>query len=220
MVPALRRFGHVPVAVDLPIRDPTAGLAEFTDVVCAALADQDSAQHDGLMIVGQSLGGIVAPLVCERLRAQLLVLLNAMVPMPGESAGDWWTATGHEQARAQYGDFDVMRDFFHDVPSDIVAAAFAEPPPGGPSERLFADPWPLGHWPSVTTRVLQGTDDRFFPLEFQRRVVRERLGLGLDEMPGGHLLALSQAGELARRLDAYWAEIAVHQAQGSLQSSS
>jgi hypothetical protein len=41
---------------------------------------------------------------------------------------------------------------------------------------------------------------------FQRRVVRERLGLEPDEMPGGHLLALSQPRELARRLDAYWTE--------------
>jgi hypothetical protein len=41
------------------------------------------------------------------------------------------------------------------------------------------------------------------PLEFQRRVVRERLGIGLDEMPGGHLVALSQPEELADRLEAY-----------------
>jgi pimeloyl-ACP methyl ester carboxylesterase len=54
---------------------------------------------------------------------------------------------------------------------------------------------------------LQGRDDRFFPVEFQRRVVRERLGITPDEMPGGHLLALSQPEELARRLEAYRSEI-------------
>jgi hypothetical protein len=46
-------------------------------------------------------------------------------------------------------------------------------------------------------------DDRFFPAEFQRRVARERLGLPVDEMPGGHLVALSQPEELAIRLVAY-----------------
>jgi pimeloyl-ACP methyl ester carboxylesterase len=97
-----------------------------------------------------------------------------------------------------------MRDFFHDVPPEVTAAAFAGPAPDAPSDRLFADPWPLDRWPNVPTRILQGVDDRFFPLEFQRRVVRERLGLELDELPGGHLVALSQPEELAQRLDAYW----------------
>jgi pimeloyl-ACP methyl ester carboxylesterase len=52
----------------------------------------------------------------------------------------------------------------------------------------------------VPTVVVQGSDDRLFPLDFQRRVVRDRLGLDLDVMPGGHLMALSQPDELARRL--------------------
>jgi pimeloyl-ACP methyl ester carboxylesterase len=55
----------------------------------------------------------------------------------------------------------------------------------------------------VPTRFLQATDDRFFPLEFQRRLVRERLGMELDEMPGGHLVALSRPAELADRLEDY-----------------
>jgi pimeloyl-ACP methyl ester carboxylesterase len=205
VVPILRELGHVPVAVDLPIADPMAGLEAFTEVACATLVDQRPTQDDGLMVVGQSLGGFIAPLVSARSGAQLLVLLNAMVPKPAETAGEWWTATGHAQARAEWGEFDLMRDFFHDVPAATVAAALAAPPPGGPTERLFADPWPLGRWPNVPTRVLQGRDDRFFPLEFQRRVARERLGLELDEMPGGHLLALSQPEALARKLDAHWA---------------
>jgi hypothetical protein len=50
---------------------------------------------------------------------------------------------------------------------------------------------------------LGGRDDRFFPVEFQRRVVRERLGISPDEMAGGHLVALSRPKELADRLKAY-----------------
>jgi hypothetical protein len=48
-----------------------------------------------------------------------------------------------------------------------------------------------------------GRDDRFFPTEFQRRVARERLGISAEEMPGGHLLALSHPAELSTRLTAY-----------------
>ena len=66
----------------------------------------------------------------------------------------------------------------------------------------FEKPWPLAAWPDVPTRFLLCRDDRFFPAEFQRRVVRERLGITPDEMDGGHLPALSRPQELAERLDA------------------
>jgi pimeloyl-ACP methyl ester carboxylesterase len=40
--------------------------------------------------------------------------------------------------------------------------------------------------------VLCGESDRFFPVEFQRTVARERLGVEPQVLPGGHLIALSQ----------------------------
>lgn len=66
-------------------------------------------------------------------------------------------------------------------------------------DTLFSQPWPLPAWPKVPTRFLQARDDRFFPLEFQRRVVAERLGMAVEELPGGHLVALSHPDEVARR---------------------
>jgi hypothetical protein len=68
-------------------------------------------------------------------------------------------------------------------------------------------PWPLAAWPDVPTRFLLCRGDRFFPAEFQRRVVRERLGITPDEMEGGHLPALARPRELAERLDRYVAEL-------------
>jgi pimeloyl-ACP methyl ester carboxylesterase len=149
--------------------------------------------------------------VCDRLPIDLLVLLNAMVPTPGESAGDWWSNTCQAEARAERAardgrtlpaEFDFLEEFFHDVPADVTADAMAQ----GPTPEagvVFTQPWPLAKWPDVLTRFLQGRDDRFLPLEFQRRVVRERLGINVDEMPGGHLVALSRPAELADRLEAY-----------------
>jgi pimeloyl-ACP methyl ester carboxylesterase len=78
--------------------------------------------------------------------------------------------------------------------------AMGEPAQSG---TPFGQPWPATRWPDVPTRFLQGRDDRLFPLAFQRRVARERLGIDVDDMPGGHLMALSQPVELARRLVAY-----------------
>jgi len=95
-----------------------------------------------------------------------------------------------------------MVDFFHDVPTDVVADAFARGE-RSQSETVFEDPWPLESWPDVPTRFLLCRDDRFFPAEFQRRVVADRLGITPDEMDGGHLPALGRPMELAERLVAY-----------------
>jgi pimeloyl-ACP methyl ester carboxylesterase len=206
LAPLLRALGHDVVAVDLPGADESAGLVEYTDIVVDAIGARTH-----LIVVGQSLGGFTAPLVCHRVPVDLLVLLNAMVPTPGESAGDWWTNTHQAEARAERAardgrelpaDFDFLAEFFHDVPADVTADAMAQGP-APEAAIVFTQPWPLTRWPNVPTRFLQGCDDRFLPLEFQRRVVRERLGVSVDELPGGHLLALSRPAELADRLEAY-----------------
>jgi hypothetical protein len=43
----------------------------------------------------------------------------------------------------------------------------------------------------------------FFPIEFQRRVARERVGKDVQQVPGGHLVALSNAEGLTERFLAY-----------------
>ncbi len=85
------------------------------------------------------------------------------------------------------------------MPEDVTAAAMAGPPPEQ-ADRPFGDPWPLTAWPDVPTRFLAGTGDRLFPLALQRRVVPERLGVEVEEIPGGHLVALSRPEELVERL--------------------
>jgi pimeloyl-ACP methyl ester carboxylesterase len=209
VVPELRKRGHDVVAPDLPSDDDTAGLAEYTDAVVAAIgpigADPD------LVVVAQSLGGFTAPLVCERVPVRLMILVAAMVPLPGESPGEWWANTGWEAAwreqlvrdgRPEDAGIDVTADFFHDVPPDVVEAAFARGE-RDQSGTPFEKPWPLASWPDVPTQVLLCRDDRFFPAEFMRRVVRERLGIVPDEMDSGHLPALAHPRELADRLHAY-----------------
>ncbi len=201
LVEELARRGHEALAVDLPADDADAGLAAYADTVAAAVGDRAP-----VVLVAQSMGGFTAPLVCDRVPVELLVLVNGMVPLPGETGGDWWTATGQAEAVAasavRHGlTEDPTEAFFHDVPAEVAAAAQARP--FEQSARPFADPWPLDRWPEVPTRVVAGRDDRFFPVDFQRRVAAERLGLPVDEVPGGHLVALSRPVELADRLEAY-----------------
>lgn len=206
VVPLLAAAGHRVVAVDLPAADPDAGLAEYTEHVCAAIGDVDGP----LVLVGQSMGAFTAPLVAARLPTNLIVLVNPMVPAPGETFGQWWTATGQKAAMTERlaglglgrTTFDEVEDFFHDIPTAVREAAMREGEPEQ-SEAPLGQPWPLAAWPDVATVVIQGSDDRLFPVEFQRRVVRERLGLDIEVLPGGHLMALSHPDELADRLLEY-----------------
>ncbi len=88
----LRRRGHTTVAPDLPIEDDEATLSDHAAVVLDAIARTGG--EGELVIVGQSFGGDVAPIVAERATADLLVLVAAMIPQPGESADEMWEVTG------------------------------------------------------------------------------------------------------------------------------
>jgi hypothetical protein len=192
VVPELSARGHEAIAVDLPCDDDSAGLDEYADAVVAAIGDRRD-----VVLVAQSLGAFTAPLVCERVPVRLMVLVAAMTPTPGESPGDWWANTRHADS-LQYSMDDVEALFLHDVPPDLAAesAHHVREQSGTPFEK----PWPLDAWPDVPTRFLLCRDDRLFPADFQRRVVRERLGITPDEMGGGHLPALARPVELAERL--------------------
>jgi len=189
VVPELRERGHDPVAVDLPSEDESAGWWEYADTVVRAVGDRGDA-----VVVGHSLGGFTAPLVCERIRARLLVLVAAMIPSPGELFGEWWASTGYEKS----GYEDV---FYHDVPPELAAEARRRE--RDEAAKALRQPWPLEAWPDTPTRYLLCRDDRMFPAAWARRHARERLGIDPDEMDGGHYIGLSRPRELADRLAAY-----------------
>ncbi|MFF3751476.1 alpha/beta fold hydrolase [Streptomyces sp. NPDC002018] len=206
----LRDRGHEVVAPDLPCDDASAGLAEYTDTVVRAIGG-----HTGLVVVAHSMGGFTGPLVCERVSADLLVMLQAQVPAPGESPGQWWDNTGYGPARqeadrrrgvAEGTEEDVLSLVLHDTPVDLAAAFVAEHQ-RNQAPTPFGEPWPLDAWPDVPTRFLMSSDDRFFPPEFMRGMVAERLGLRPDEMPGDHCPMLGHPKELADRLEAYRADL-------------
>jgi pimeloyl-ACP methyl ester carboxylesterase len=195
----LREHGHDVVAPDLPCEDDAAGLAEYADAVVEAIGDRSP-----LVVVAQSAGGFTAPLVCERVPAELMVLVAPMIPEPGEAPDDYWSNTGYgDEVTERYEDEVAL--FYQDVPAELAAEALRR----GRTESTArtGEPSPLREWPGVPTRVLLCRDDRLFPPGFVRRVARERLGIVPDEMDGGHTPALSRPRDLAERLEAYAAEV-------------
>lgn len=205
VVAALEARGHDAVAVDLPAEDDKAGWQEYVDVAVEAAGDRSD-----LVVVGQSMGAFTAALLPRVLPVSLLVLVNAMIPDPGETGGDWWGNTGQVEAQrdndAREGrpvdaNFDVMTLFLHDVPESVrkEAAAYDR----DQSMTPFTQPWPSDSWPNVPTRVVAGRDDRLFPVGFQRRVAQDRLGITPDVVPGGHLVALSLPDTLVDLLVSY-----------------
>lgn len=199
VTPLLAATGAEVIPIGLPANDDAADLSTYADIVVESVAKVSGP----LVLVGQSMGAFTAPIVATRVPTALIVLVNPMVPAAGESGGEWWENTGQQAARIAYfqqiglsrTDFDLVEDFFHDVPEAVRAEALSQPEPQQ-SDTPFDRPWPLAGWPDVPTRVIAGSEDRLFPLEFQRRVVRERLGLEVEVMPGGHLMALSRPQEL------------------------
>jgi pimeloyl-ACP methyl ester carboxylesterase len=201
----LAHRGRAAVSVELPSDDESAGLAEYTEAVIRAIPDQAE-----VVLVAHSMGGFTAPLVAQRRPVAGIVLVNAMIPQPGETAGDWWANTGQAEARrandvregrSPDSDFDLAIYFFHDVPADITEYGLGNAK--RQADRPFGDPCAFTAWPQVPIHVISGRDDRFFPLEFQQRVARERLNLEPDEVPGGHLVALSQPAELVDQIESY-----------------
>jgi len=190
--------GLASIAVDLPADDPAKGLPDYVDVVVDAAAGLDD-----IVLVGQSLGGFSASWAADRLPASRIVLLNAMIPLPGETAGEWWDATGSSEARRDHdiregrdpdANFDLETYFLHDVPAGVLASLGDDQ--RDQTEAVFVAPWGLDAWPDIPTTVLAAQDDRFFPFSFQQRVARERLGLEAIQVPGGHLAALSRPVEV------------------------
>lgn len=164
---------------------------------------------DNITLVALSMGAFSAPVASVQLPVAELVLVNAMIPVPGETAGEWWANTGQVEAmrmsdlrngRDPDAGFDEQFHFLHDFPPEVLQTLMSSDDASPPAASLFQSGFALSGWPDLPTTVLAGRDDRFFPYEFQRRVAKERLGLEAEQLPGGHLLALSHPRPLVARL--------------------
>ena len=203
LVPELELLGHDVTAVDIRGDDPSLGLPEYAELVRAAIGGRRD-----VVLVAHSFGGFTAPMVAQDTSLRMIVLVNGMIPLPGETFGEWGGATGSEEARLQnaaaagFGaEFDDATYFLHDLDPEVAAAVERED--REPAATPFGQPCDFERWPGIPIKVVAGSDDRLFPAAFQRRVARERLGVEADEIAGGHLVALSNPVALARLLHTY-----------------
>ncbi len=187
----LQARGHQVIARDLPCEDDSMTFGDYADVVVDAVGGRSD-----VVVVAHSLGGFTGPLVAARLPGASLVLAAAMIPRPGEPAGDWWAATGH--AVADEGD-DAVQAFMADLSPALAAEALAHA--REQSATPMAEPWPLDAWPDVPTRAVLFADDRFFPLAFMRGLYRDRLGITDPTIvPGSHCAYLGHPVAVASAL--------------------
>ncbi len=131
----LRARGHHTIAPDLPCDNDTASLDDYAGTV----ADAADGRPD-LVIVGQSYGAFTATLAASQLPAQLLVLLAGMIPIPGESPGQWWSNTGYRQAAEEQarldggktGHDDPLVSFYNGIPRPLAKEALRRAGAGNP----------------------------------------------------------------------------------------
>ena len=187
----------------MPCEDVSAGLEDYAGVAVAALHD-DAAD---VVVVGHSLGGLVVPLVAERVAARRMVFVAGIVGAPEASLASLADVDADRDEPMQDGDLELdgngrfrftdsgaRRLLFHDCPAEAVDAAV-------PRLRYQRSLWTqVAHfeeWPRTDTVSVVCDDDRVVNPGWSDRVARERLGVEPVHMPGGHSPFLSRPDELA-----------------------
>lgn len=207
MAPFLTAAGHRVVALDLPCEDTALGCAAYRDVALDAIADDDE-----LVVVGHSAGGLTAPLVAAARPVRRIVLVCALLPLPGRSFTEQNVADGilqHEYQAGVEADGDGLRRW---VDRDVCARtmysgcrredvdwAFAQLRPQ--SSTMYTETTPLTAWPDVPVTDVRGDDDRLVSPTWAAARVPERLGVTSTVIQGaGHSPMISHPRELAALL--------------------
>ena len=146
-----------------------------------------------LRVVAHSLGGFTAALVCSRVSAESLTYVAGMVPEPGETLMEYFANTGTPESPE-----DPIEAFLADLPRQEAEAALAAARPQ--VAPATGEPVPIEGRPELPTRYLLCREDRTFPPDWTRGMVRERLGIVPDEIDGAHCPFLSRPADLAAYL--------------------
>ena len=208
LIPEIEARGHRAVAVDLPCDDPAATTMDNAKLVAAALGDAD----DDVVVVGHSLGGLVAPVVPLLRPVRTVVFLAALMPRPGRSLGDVMASEPETTTEAfnslprhvgeggsVWWDPEVAAQAFYRAcdPETARRAAARLRPQVWTTSR---EPSPLDRWPDCELVSIVCADDEVVNPDWSRRIARDVLGVDPVELPGGHSPMLAIPTTLAAAL--------------------
>lgn len=203
--PHLEEAGARALAIDLPTDDPAACYTDLVDVVVDAIRGA----QDDVVVVAHSFGGLLGPVAAAETQdmVERIVLLCALLPVPGRSLRDQLSedpdiftpqmaddrterldGTGWPKDRA-------IELFYHDCPPDVARWAAGNGRPHADTVR--GQPCPLDAWPEIVTESIVCLGDRVVDPAWSRRAARDRLGIPVRELQGGHSPFLSRPAELA-----------------------
>ena len=199
----LRGRGHEPVAVDLPIEDPTAGGEAYAETVLAALGPY----HGEIVLVGHSLGGLTVPLVADRRPVRRMVFLAALLAQPGCSFDETHAVEpdilmpglGAGQIAGPDGSTQWQ-------PQAAIATMYPDAPPAlaeWAAQRLRHQYWrvsrevaPLPAWPRGEVQVIACANDAVVNSDWVRRSAKVRFGADARVIAGDHSPFLARPVEL------------------------
>ena len=206
VAPILRSAGHQVTAPDLPCTDVDAGLSESADVAVASL----HGEIDDVVVVGHSLGALVAPLVADRILVRRMVMLAGIVSAPGASLESLASEDADRDGRFDDGDLEydpegrfrfthqgARRLLYPDCPPEVADAATARL---RFQRSMWAEVAQFEAWPAVETVSITCREDLVVNPVWSNRMARERLGVEPVELPGGHSPFLSRPAALAEVL--------------------
>jgi pimeloyl-ACP methyl ester carboxylesterase len=199
----LESAGHHTTAPDFPCENVAAGLTESAD---AAVASLQEAGED-LVVVGHSLGALVAPLVAHRLPVRRMVMLAGIVGAPRASLETLAAEDADRDLPLSEADLEIdaegrfrfsaggaRRALYHDCSPETADAAIGR-------LRFQRSMWTevaeFDAWPDVETVSIIGADDRVVNPHWSTRIARERLGVEPIVLPGGHSPFLARPAALA-----------------------
>lgn len=200
LTPELTARGHGVITMDLPIDDAAATFAAFADIVADSCPE-----HEDVVLVGHSLAGMVLPLVSARRPVRLQIFLCAVVPklagMPWDDAPpmgerDYGTDRDDDGALVFRSADAARKIFYADCTSADADWAFARLRPLR-NRSQWDRPYPLTRWPDVRSAAVTCTDDLAIYADYQRAVLRSRLGVRPVELSGHHSPFLARPAALA-----------------------
>jgi pimeloyl-ACP methyl ester carboxylesterase len=224
LIERLEAIGHSAEAFDLPgLGSDRTPVGEITlDAYAARLCGVLGARHVPAIVVGSSMGGIVATQGAARCpeRVAALVYAAAFIPKDGQSLVDLTKLPegAGDQVQANItvaGDPPVAvmsaaasrQALYEYCTDDVAASAIARqlPQPVVP----FTTPVsiPAGALDRINKYYVVCTEDRAIPPALQRRMSRENACTDVVEIDTDHTPQLSAPKELAQALDRFAVQV-------------